>query len=124
VYNIDAKMKINIHEMIQKDPGIFSEHFNTRVTEFFKALKKKSGPFKGKLRDYWYRIEYQERGFMHIHSLLWLEDAPIIGKNTAEEILSYISQHITCRLPDKVTESELHKLVTKYQVHKCTSNIC
>ena len=109
-----------MHEMIQKDPGLFSEHFNLRCTEMFKHLQKKNGPLKGKLKHYWYRVEYQERGAPHIHALLWIDGAPVIGKNTPEEILSFINELITCRLPDKDKESLLHKIVTKYQIHRCS----
>jgi len=122
VHNIPPEEKIDMHEMIQKDPGVFSEHFNLRCLEMFKHLQKKKGPLKGKLKHYWYRIEYQERGAPHIHALLWIDGAPVIGKNSPEEILQFISDLITCRLPDKDKEPLLHKLVTKYQIHRCTGN--
>ena len=34
----------------------------------------------GKIIDYFYRVEFQQRGSPHIHSLLWVQDAPVIDK--------------------------------------------
>jgi len=121
IHNIKDGEKFNIHDWIQKDPGIFSEHFDHRVKAMFEALQQKSGPFQGKLDKYWYRVEYQQRGAPHIHALLWLKDAPVIGKSDREEIMQFLNQYITCRLPDKITEERLYKLVTKYQMHTHSS---
>ena len=48
--------------------------FHKRVEIFkqeFLAFDKK-GPF-GKVRDYWFRFEYQERGRVHLHGVVWCE---------------------------------------------------
>ena len=51
--------------------------------------------------------------------MLWVEDAPIIGKDPDDEVLEWIQQHITCRIPDERSNPDLYHLVTKYQLHKC-----
>lgn len=33
----------------------------------------------GEVADWFYRVEYQQRGSPHIHMLIWLEDAPVYG---------------------------------------------
>ena len=38
-------------------------------------------------------------------------------------VLSWIQERITCHIPDKENNPELHHIVTKYQLHKC-SNYC
>ena len=35
--------------------------------------------------------------------------------------LKWIQGRITCRIPDKTSNPELHRLVTKYQMHKCST---
>ena len=32
----------------------------------------------GEIKDYFWRVEFQQRGSPHIHSLWWVEDAPDI----------------------------------------------
>ncbi|XP_024941433.1 uncharacterized protein LOC112494451 [Cephus cinctus] len=44
----------------------------------------------GEVDHYFYRREYQSRGAQHFHILIWIKDAPIIGKSTTEEIASFI----------------------------------
>jgi hypothetical protein len=86
----------------------------------FEKLQEKNGPFEGLVKHYWYRVEYQKRGAPHIHSILWIKDAPVIGKDSPQDIMNFISRFITCRMPDQVKEPEMHKFVSKYQVHKHT----
>ena len=35
-------------------------------------------------------------------------------------MLSWIQERITCNIPNKQSDSELHSLVTRYQLHKCS----
>ena len=36
-------------------------------------------------------------------------------------MLAWIQERITCHLPDKKSDPELHRLVTRYQTHKCSA---
>ena len=64
--------------------------------------------------------KYQARGAPHYHILLWIEGAPIAGKDEPEEVLRWIQNRINCRIPEEDSNPELHQLVTKYQRHKCS----
>jgi len=44
----------------------------------------------------------------------------VIGKHSEEEVLAWIQNRITYKLPDEKTSPELYRLVTKYQIHKCS----
>ena len=68
----------------------------------------------------WHQKEYQACGAPHYHVVLWIEGAPTIGKDKPEEVLKWIQERITCRMPDENTNPELFCLVTKYQMHKCS----
>ena len=73
----------------------------------------------GEVEHWFYRIEYQSRGTPHFHCMYWIKDAPIIGKSSDEAVMNFISKHITCELPSKSENIELHNLVNKYQTHGC-----
>ena len=55
----------------------------------------------------------------HVHLILWIKDAPVLGEHSTEEVRKYIDSIITCSIPDKVASPTLHRLVTKFQTHKC-----
>ena len=65
--------------------------------------------------------EYQARGAPHYHILLWIDEAPVAGTSSDDEVLQWIQARITCRIPEENSNPELHQLVTKYQHHKCNS---
>ena len=45
----------------------------------------------------------------------------LIGQDDPDKVLSSIQERITCQIPDKETSPELHRLVTRYQMHKCST---
>ena len=57
------------------------------------------GPL-GKIKDWFYRVEHQQRGSPHIHMLIWLENAPVFGVDKDEEVIAFIDKIITCSKPD------------------------
>ena len=67
-----------------------------------------------------WKKEYQNHGAPHYHMLLWIQDAPVIGVDDPEKVLAWIEDRITCKLTDKDSNPELHALVMKYQLHKCS----
>ena len=44
----------------------------------------------------------------------------MIGRDPPEQVLAWIEDRITCHIPDKESNPELHRLVTRYQMHKCS----
>lgn len=38
-----------------------------------------------------------------------------------ERVLAWLQERITCRIPDRDTDPDLHRLVTRYQLHKCNA---
>ncbi len=69
----------------------------------------------GKIKDYFYRVEFQQRGSPHVHCLFWIENAPLIDKNTDEEVVQFIDKYVTCELPS--SDEELLDIVTTVQQH-------
>ena len=43
--------------------------------------------------------------------LLWIRDAPMIGRDDPSKVLAWIEERITCHIPDQENNPELHILV-------------
>ena len=69
----------------------------------------------GKIADWFYRVDYQQRGSPHIHMLIWLEGAPVYGCDGDDEVTSFIDEIITCKMPN--SDPELGLLVNQ-QIHR------
>ncbi len=50
--------------------------------------------------------------------LLWVRDAPVIGQVDPDKVLVWIQERITCHIPDKASDPELHKMVPNAQVQR------
>ena len=59
---------------LNSNPVLIARHFQYRVQLFFKEILI-DGPL-GKTEFYVYRVEFQVRGSPHIHSFLWIKNAP------------------------------------------------
>jgi len=79
----------------------------------------KDTPLFGHVADYFWRIEYQARGAPHVHMILWIKEAPVLGKDSDEDVRKFINSIITCSMPDKDASPTLHELVNKFQMHRC-----
>ena len=100
-------------KLVQKDPVTCSRYFDHRVQEFLNTVLKSHCEPIGKLRDYFYRVEFQQRGSPHIHMLVWIENAPTLEKNSELEIVQFVDKHLTCSSNDKesahLVELQTHK---------------
>ena len=105
--------------LIQSDPVTCARHFDYQFQQFFlKFLSSNLLPL-GKIEDWFYRVEFQQRGSPHIHMLLWIKDAPRFGVQSDEEVVDFINQVITCsKAANDVTLSEL--VIRQYHSHSQT----
>ena len=66
----------------------------------------------GQVTDHWQRIEFQNRGALHVHMLIWVaKEENRHGK-------------IVATVPRSHREKELRAKVLKYQVHDCREGRC
>ncbi|KAK3923470.1 Ornithine aminotransferase [Frankliniella fusca] len=132
-------------KLVQENPHIVDSFFDERVQSFIKNVLEK----KYKVVDYWYRIEYQNRGSPHIHGIFWFDGAPDVTQlETAtpeqlEEVIDYFSTLVDacnpkinadepnthpCRMTYSEIEDfeeDLGQLLHKVQRHtKCNENYC
>ena len=100
-------------KLVQKDPVTCSRYFDHRVQEFLNTVLKSSCEPIGKLLDYFYRVEFQQRGSPHIHMLVWIENAPTLETNSETEIVQFVDKYLTCN-----TENEKTANLVGLQSHK------
>jgi len=123
----DYLRKINPSEMthmstsalIAADPISASRYMDNKFNAMLQFLM--STDVLGEITHYFWQREYQGRGMQHFHMLIWVKDAFLIGISEDEEVVSFINQYITCKLPDKHLSPILHDRVLKYQSHRCNS---
>ena len=111
-----------ISKLCIEDPVSVSRKFSANFHHLFYTVLLK-GSVLGVVLHFFWKKEYQARGAPHYHVLLWIQDAPVIGKSDPKDVLAWIQERITCKIPDAALNPELHALVTKYQMHTCT-NYC
>ena len=92
--------------LIQKDPVTCARNFDHMVQLFFRDILKSSVMPIGEIADYFYRVEFQQRGSPHIHGLFWVKEAPEYGKSSNEEIAKFVDKYITCQKPENSSEME------------------
>ena len=101
--------------LIQSDPVTCARHFDYQFNTFLKQFLMTDIAPLGKIKDWFYRVEYQQRGLPHIHMLIWLENAPVFVVDKDEDVTAFIHKIITCRKP--VHDSKLLQLVNR-QTHR------
>uniref|UniRef100_A0A1X7TKF8 Helitron helicase-like domain-containing protein n=1 Tax=Amphimedon queenslandica TaxID=400682 RepID=A0A1X7TKF8_AMPQE len=75
----------------------------------------------GEIKDYFWRVKFQQRGSRHIHSLCWVEDAPDI--KTAEgrrKAPGFINKYVSCHVPKDGKDDDLKDLVLQIKKHNHT----
>ena len=75
----------SIHEAIAHSPLTVDSYVMLRFQIFFDHFLS---PYL-QVEDYWYRIEWQHRGSLHIHGLAWLENVPDALEATERHIAEY-----------------------------------
>ena len=108
--NISYQERCNL---LNNNPVLVARHFQYKAEIFFKDIII-DGPL-GKTKYYALRIESQERCSPHVHSFIWIPNAPNI-KNEAAYV-KFIEQTINAQLPDPLNDPDLFELVKTYQVH-------
>ena len=102
--------------IIMENPVIAATMFYNRVKSFISDVIRSPANPIGQVEDYYYRTEFQQRGWPHIHMVVWVKDAPKLDENTDDEVTEFVDQYISCESPPE-TDSELHEIVNSVQVH-------
>ena len=71
----------------------------------------------GKVKDYFYRVEFQQRGSPHTHCLFWIEEAPKLNADSDDKVAEFVDKYVSCALPSKQDDEELMEIVGSVQQH-------
>ncbi len=84
-------------ELIQKDPVTCARNFEHMVQLFIRNFIKSSSHPIEEVVDFFYRVEFQQRGSPHIHGLFWIKNAPEYGRDTDEDIAKFVDSYVSCK---------------------------
>lgn len=102
--------------LVQKHPVVVARQFTLRVNALMRFLKTNNDCLGGPIEDFWYRVEFQNRGSPHLHMLVWCRNVP---EFSTPEGIAVIEKVVSCSL--NPSDSTLRKLVEDLQIHKHTA---
>ncbi|CAH2107699.1 unnamed protein product [Euphydryas editha] len=102
--------------LVQKHPVVIARQFTLRVNALMRFLKRNKDCLGGPIEDFWYRVEFQNRGSPHLHMLVWCSNIP---EFSTPEGIAVIERVVSCSL--NPNDSTLRKLVEDLQIHKHTA---
>ena len=111
---------MTVSQLVCKDPILACTYLQTKFDATLKFMLSDANPI-GKIKHHFVRTEYQTRLMPHFHCFFWVEDAPIIGRDSEDTILNFIGKYVTCKLPSPNEDPFMYGLVKKYQLHHCNS---
>ena len=111
---------MTVSQLVCKDPILACTYLQTKFDATLKFMLSDANPI-GKIKHHFVRTEYQTRLMPHFHCFFWVEDAPIIGRDSEETILNFIGKYVSCKLPSPNEDPLMFGLVKKYQTHHCNS---
>ena len=82
----DVPPSYNVGKLCTEDPISVSRKFSENFHSFFQRVVKK-GEVLGTVDHFYWKKEYQARGAPQYHVLLWIKDAPVIGRDDPDEVL-------------------------------------
>ena len=102
--------------IIMSNPATAARMFQERVYTFINDVILAPANPIGKVEDYYYRTEFQQRGWPHIHMIIWVKDAPVFDKDSDNNIANFVDRYISCELPPE-DDTELYEIVSNVQMH-------
>ena len=103
--------------LINKNVVTATRMFDHRVKCFLRDFLMSPANPIGKITDYFHRVEFQARGWPHLHCLIWIENAPVLDVQSDEAICEFIDQFITSHTPKEEDDQEMYELVSHLQTH-------
>nr|XP_055041698.1 LOW QUALITY PROTEIN: uncharacterized protein LOC129429201 [Misgurnus anguillicaudatus] len=104
---------------LRRNPVTAARMFDHRWHCFLKHVIMSPAEPIGKIKDYFYRVEFQQRGSPHVHCLFWVENAPKLNDDDEANdpvVVDFIDTYITCETPAE-QDIELFETVNSVQKH-------
>jgi hypothetical protein len=80
--------------LIRNNPVTCVQYYKNRMNSL-RQLISHDLKYYGELKDHLLLIEFQNRGSQHDHALIWINYAPIYGRNTNIEIKKFVNIHFS-----------------------------
>ena len=106
-------------ELLRSNPVTAARHFHHKLQSLFTDVILSDAAPLGKITNYFYRIEFQQRGSPHAHAILWVEEAPQPDSDT-KKICEFVDEYVSATIP--VEDDNLQNLVTELQRHSCSAS--
>ena len=103
-------------DTLNKNPVLVAKHFQYRMEVFFKEIVL-NGPLD-KTKYYANHVKFQVRGSPHIHSFIWILNAPKLNIDSKEEYIQWVDSITNADMPDPVKEKPLLELFETFQRHR------
>lgn len=81
-------------QFIKSDPVTCARYFQNRLQIFIKHVLNDPSCPKGEIEDYYYRVEFQQRGSPHIHMVIWVKDVPVHGISSDNDVSVFVSKYV------------------------------
>ncbi|XP_061175632.1 uncharacterized protein LOC133184560 [Saccostrea echinata] len=104
-------------KILRSNPVTAARMFDHRFHTFLKDVIMSDAQPIGKVVDYFYRVEFQQRGSPHTHCLFWIDGAPKFEQDSETDVVKFIDRYITCEIPDAIENPEMHDIVMAVQQH-------
>ena len=105
---------------LRSNPVTVARMFDHRFHTYLNDVIRSNAEPIGKVVDYFYRVEFQQRGSPYIHCLFRVEGAPKYGEDDDTVITEFIYRYVTCEIPDENEDAELHDIVKAVHPHSKT----
>ena len=103
--------------ILKSNPVTVARIFDRRFHVFLKEVIMSDANPIGKVKDYFYRVEFQMRGSPHTHCLFWIEDAPKLSDDSDDKVVEFIDRYVSCELPAKEEDEEMNEIISNVQMH-------
>lgn len=97
IFNVDELDWSEKCGVIRQNPGTAARMFDYRWFCFLKDVM--SAQPIGKIKDYFYHVEFQQLGSPHVHCLFWVENSPKLNEDNDALVAAFIDHYITCETP-------------------------
>ena len=102
------------YTLLSEDPITVARYFENRMHALLKFTFAEGGVFSDEpVRDYFWRVDFQNRGSPHVHCLVWLKNAPIYPEckpdNETDRIAYDKKRHECTKFIDKYITVERPK---------------
>jgi hypothetical protein len=105
---------------VRNEPVTSSRYHQHRMEALLSAMKRQSC-ISGKIVDYFWRDEFQQRGTPHTHMAVYVKNAPVLGVNSDQEICDFADRYVATsseRASVENLEAQQHQHSKRYCLRK------